>query len=225
MNICMPRRGFALVNVTKLVANIVRTPLANVFLVTRLANNCRLFVPLVVIYVSSLLAVDVFRDRDVCTLHLTERNGLLARRVSHTTLALVDVRDLIRGSCRPVGRSLPVRGLIDRVDQDGGGFLPILSRTNILLKIVSVAGVHRVVFQARLCGRFGMGRLVLRPSTMVDRGREVSRIVRGFSGASTTRLPMMSVGNILGNCVDHAGICRMCQRVITSVSTRWWCWW
>lgn len=183
---CLPRGGFTLVKVTKIVDKIVRTPLANIFLVTRLAKKCSLFLPLVVISIDSCLAVVTFRPRDVCSVHLTGGKRLLARRGSGTMLALVGVRGIIRGSFMIIRPRVSLNRLIGTVTTSRQGIFPIASGgANRLLKIMLLSSVQGVVFHRRLCRHFAIGGLVASTPTGVFSSSKVRRIVRAFSSAGT----------------------------------------
>lgn len=185
MNPCVPRGGFTLLKVTKLVSKMVRTPLANVFLVTRLANKCSLFLPLVVMSIDSCLAVVVFRPRDVCSVHLTGGNRLVARRGSGTMLALVGVSDIIRASFRGIHPSVSLNRVIGIVSRTGHGLFPMISIGKRLLNVIMLSSVHGVVFHRRLCRHFGIRGFVVSPPTQVGIASSVRRIVGGFSSAGT----------------------------------------
>ncbi len=174
-----------MVKVTKLVDNIVRTPLAKVFLVTRLAKNCRLFVPLVVISMYTCLAVVSFRPRDVCSVHLTGGNRLLARRGSQTVLALVGVGSMIRGCRRCLCPSVSLVSLIGGVSNSHHSIFPIIGHRRRLINVVCLSSIHPVVFHRRLCRHFRVKRLVGRAPTQLGVGSPVSIILLAFSGANT----------------------------------------
>lgn len=182
---CLPRGGFTLVKVTNIVDKIVRTPLAKMFLVTRLANKCSLFLPLVVISIDSCLAVVIFRPRDVCAVHLTGEKRLLARRGSETMLALVGVRGIIRGSFMAIRPRVSLNRLIGTVTTSRHGVFPIASGGNVLLNVILLSSVHGVVFQRRLCRHFAIGGLVASTPTGLFSASNVRRIVRAFSSAGT----------------------------------------
>lgn len=184
-NACVPRGGFTLVKVTKLVSNIVRTPLAKIFLVTRLANKCNLFLPLVVISIYTCLAVVIFRPRDVCSVHLTGDKRLVARRGSGTTLAVVDVRAIVRASFRIIHPSVSLTRVIGTVSGSNHGLFPIMSMHGRLVKLMVLGSVHGVVFHRRLCRGCQMRGFVIAPGTYVVAASSVRSIVSGFSGANS----------------------------------------
>lgn len=181
----LPRGGFTLVKVTKIVDKIVRTPLAKMFLVTRLANKCSLFLPLVVISIDSCLAVVIFRPRDVCSVHLTGGKRLLARRGSGTMLALVGIRGIIRASFIDIHPRVSLNRLIGTVSASRHGVFPIASGSKNLLNIILLSSVEGVVFHRRLCRHFAIDGLVASIPTHLCSASDVRRIVRAFSSAGT----------------------------------------
>lgn len=182
---CLPRGGFTLVKVTKIVDKIVRTPLANIFLVTRLAKKCSLFLPLVVISIDSCLAVVVFRPRDVCSVHLTGGKRLLARRGSGTVLALVGVRGIIRGSFIAIRPRVSLNRLMGTVSTSRHGIFPIASGRKILVNVILLSSVQGVVFHRRLCRHFAIKGLVASTPTHLCSASDVRQIVHAFSSAGT----------------------------------------
>ena len=144
----IPEKNFALMGMAGLMSGVMHAPLTGIFLIAELTGGYDLFLPLMMVSVSSYLTIMIFEPHSIYSMRLAQKGELLTHNKDKSVLTLMDIESVVETDFQQV-----------HPEQDLGEMVQVISKAKRnMFPVVDARGMWASSFvicifsSACLCG-------------------------------------------------------------------------
>ena len=104
----VPEQNFALMGMAGLITGVMHAPLTGIFLIAELTGGYQLFMPLMIVCISSLLTISIFESHSIYALRLAREGKLLTHHVDRSALTLMSMQSMVEKDYHAISPDLPM---------------------------------------------------------------------------------------------------------------------
>lgn len=191
LGIYVPEKNFALLGMAGVMAGVMQAPLTGIFLIAEITGGYDLFLPLMIVCVSSYLTMHIFEPHSIYGMRLAKQGKLITHHTDHAVLTLMDmgsviVRDVV--TCRPEADLSIVLGLFGKSQRD---LLPVTDAAGRLLGEVDLYRIRHIIFRTELYHHFTAEQLMTAPSTVLSENMSMVDVMSAFDATRSDGLPVL----------------------------------
>ncbi len=127
VGVYVPEQNFTLMGMAGLITGVMHAPLTGIFLIAELTGGYQLFMPLMIVCISSLLTISIFESHSIYALRLAKRGQACSPIIlTSAALTLMGMQSLVEKDYHPIKEDLPMEKLVSEISRSNNNFLPVL---------------------------------------------------------------------------------------------------
>ena len=195
----LPEKNFALMGMAGVMSGVMHAPLTGVFLIAELTGGYDLFLPLMIVAVSSYLTIIVFEPHSIYSMRLAKKGELITHHKDKAVLTLMKMENVVEKNFVAVRPEMDLGELVKAISASRRNIFPVTDQAGILLGIVILDDIRNIMFRQELYHRFTVGKLMTtRPPPRDDTG-SIEQVMRTFDDTQAWNLPVVDKeGHYLG---------------------------
>lgn len=195
----LPEKNFALMGMAGVMSGVMHAPLTGVFLIAELTGGYDLFLPLMIVSVSSYLTIIVFEPHSIYSMRLAKKGELLTHHKDKAVLTLMKVEDVTEKDFVAVHPEMDLGGLVKAIASSHRNIFPVTDSEGTLLGIVQLDDIRNIMFRHELYHRFTVGRLMTNAPTRLLCTDSMEQVMQAFDKTGAWNLPVVDgQGHYLG---------------------------
>ncbi len=195
----LPEKNFALMGMAGVMSGVMHAPLTGVFLIAELTGGYDLFLPLMIVSVSSYLTIIVFEPHSIYSMRLAKKGELLTHNKDKSVLTLMKVADVVERDFTPVRPDMDLGNLVSVIAHARRNIFPVVDADNHLLGIIPLDDIRNIMFRQELYHRFKVERLMTLPPARLHDTDSMEQVMRTFDDTQAWNLPVVDEqGRYLG---------------------------
>lgn len=187
-------RNFALFGMAALMSGVFHAPLTGVFLIAELTGGYDLFLPLMIVSVSSYLTVRIFDDNNIYAVRLAQRGELITHHKDQAVLTILKVSDVIEKDFMKVSPDMDLGQLTAVVAKSKRNIFPVVNSANRLVGIIHLDDIRHVMFRQELYHRYTVASLMSEVPERLGIEEPMEGVMRKFEESGAWNLPVEDVG-------------------------------
>jgi CIC family chloride channel protein len=196
----LPEKNFALMGMAGVMSGVMHAPLTGVFLIAELTGGYDLFLPLMIVSISSYMLIIAFEPHSIYSMRLAKKGELLTHHKDKAILTLLKINSVIETDFLPVRPEMTlgeiVKGAIARSPRS---MFPVVDGNNVLLGLVLVDNIRNIMFRPELYGRFRVSKFMVSAPAKLQSDMSMEKIMRIFDDTKAWNLPVVDPeGHYLG---------------------------
>lgn len=132
-------KNFALLGMAGIMSGVMHAPLTGVFLIAELTGGYDLFLPLMIVSISSYLTILMFEPHSIYSMRLAQKGELLTHHKDRAVLTLLNTDSVIEKDFQVVSPEMSLGDMVKVIAKSGRNSFPVVDEKGVLLGIV-VAG-------------------------------------------------------------------------------------
>ena len=164
----VPEQNFALMGMAGLITGVMHAPLTGIFLIAELTGGYQLFMPLMIVCISSLLTISIFESHSIYALRLAREGKLLTHHVDRSALTLMSMQSMVEKDYHPISPDLPMSKLVSEISRSNNNFLPVLNDAGVLVGVIDITRLRHIIFRTELYHHFKVSQLMILPSATLS---------------------------------------------------------
>ena len=195
----LPEKNFALIGMGGVMSGVMHAPLTGVFLIAELTGGYDLFLPLMIVSVSSYLTIIVFEPHSIYSMRLAKKGELLTHHKDKAILTLMKMENVVEKDFKIVHPGMDLGELVKIISNSHRNMFPVTDKDGILLGVVLLDDIRNIMFRQELYHRFTVHKLMTAiPARLYDTD-SMERVMRIFDDTKAWNLPVVNVeGKYLG---------------------------
>lgn len=195
----LPEKNFALMGMAGVMSGVMHAPLTGIFLIAELTGGYDLFLPLMIVSVSSYLTIIVFEPHSIYSMRLAKKGQLLTHHKDKAVLTLMRMENVVEKNFTTVSPDMDLGQLVKAISTSSRNIFPVVDKEGVLLGIVLLDDIRNIMFRQELYHRFTVWKLMTRvPSKLYDTDH-MEQVMRTFDETQAWNLPVVNVeGKYLG---------------------------
>ena len=191
----LPEKNFALLGMAGLMSGVMHAPLTGIFLIAELTGGYDLFLPLMMVSVSSYLTIMIFEPHSIYSMRLAQKGELLTHNKDKSVLTLMDIESVVETDFEKVHPDDDLGEMVKVISKAKRNMLPVVDGRGELLGIVILDDIRNIIFRQELYHRFYVGRFMVTPPARIQMDDSMEVVMKKFDDTKAWNLPV----------VDHDG--------------------
>ena len=103
----IPEKNFTLLGMAGVMAGVMHAPLTGIFLIAEITNGYDLFIPLMIVSISSVMTISIFESHSIYAMRLAREGKLLTHHTDRSVLTLMSLESVIENDFTAVSPDMP----------------------------------------------------------------------------------------------------------------------
>lgn len=182
--------NFALFGMAALMSGVFHAPLTGVFLIAELTGGYSLFLPLMMVSVSSYLTVRIFDSNNIYAVRLAQRGELITHDKDQAVLTTLKVADVVEKNFMPVSPEMDLGALTSVVAKTKRNIFPVLNAAKHLVGVIYLDDIRHIMFRQELYHRYSVASLMRQVPERLSIEEPMDVVMRKFEETGAWNLPV-----------------------------------
>ncbi len=218
IGVYVPEQNFTLMGMAGVMTGVMHAPLTGIFLIAELTGGYQLFMPLMIVCISSYLTINIFESHSIYALRLAREGKLLTHHIDKAALTLMGMQSVVEKDYHPVSPDLPMSKLVSEISRSNNNFLPVLDKGGVLLGIIDITRIRHIIFRTELYSRFTVKQLMLQPSAVLSDHEPMSEVMKKFDETDAAQLPVVDMSGVLIGYISRTKVYSMYRQIVADMS-------
>lgn len=219
IGIYIPENNFALMGMAGVMTGVMHAPLTGIFLIAELTSGYALFMPLMIVCISSYLMTNIFESHSIYAIRLARQGQLLTHHTDSAALTLMSINLIIERDFTFVKPDLPMGKLVQEISRSHTNFLPVLDDSGSLLGIVDITRIRHIIFRTELYQKYTVRQLMLPPVAVLHDQDPMKEVMQKFDATDAAQLPVVDTNNRLIGYISRTRMYSMYRKIISDLSS------
>lgn len=214
-----PERNFTMLGMAGVMAGVMHAPLTGIFLIAELTGGYSMFMPLMIVSVSSVMTISIFERHSIYAKRLAREGKLLTHHTDKSILTLMNFESMVEKEYTAVSPDMSLGKLIGTITQSQTSFVPVLDNGGVLLGEIDITKIRHIIFRTELYGRFTVAQVMTKVSAKVGKNDPMEDVMAKFEKSNTNYIPVVDTSNVLIGYISRTRIYSMYRKMVQDYST------
>ena len=187
----LPEKNFALLGMAGLMAGVMHAPLTGVFLIAELTGGYDLFLPLMIVSMSSYATINMFERHSIYTMRLAQKGELITHHKDKAVLTLLDIDSVLETDFRTLQPDMTLGDVVKAMTESPRNMFPVVDPNGTLLGLVLVDNIRNIMFRSELYDRFMVEKFMVSAPAMIVSDMPMEKIMQLFDDTKAWNLPVI----------------------------------
>ena len=192
IGVYVPEKNFSLLGMAGVMSGVMHAPLTGIFLIAEITSGYNLFMPLMIVAVSSYLTINIFEP--------------------HGIYSLID-RDF-----QYVDPDMELGQMVHSISRSRHRVLPVTDPAGTLLGEINIVKIRHVVFRTELYHHFHASQLMVEPAAILSDTTPMTKVMRMFESTQADWLPVVDSSNHLKGYISRKRMYAMYRKMVHDLS-------
>ena len=144
-------------------AGVMHAPLTGVFLIAELSGGYNLFLPLMLVSLTSFATIRIFMPHSIYSLRLAEQGKLLTHQKDTAVLTLMNLESVLERDFEVVSPDMTLGEMVSVISVSHRNSFPVVDERGVLVGIVELDNVRNIMFRPELYERYKVRKIMVTP--------------------------------------------------------------
>ena len=187
----LSEKNFALLGMAGLMSGVMHAPLTGVFLIAELTGGYDLFLPLMIVSVSSYITIKMFEPHSIYSMRLAQKGELLTHHKDKAVLTLLKLDTVIEKDFETVTPDMSLGDLVQVIARSGRNAFPVVDDKGVFLGIVLLDNIRNIMFRPELYDRFHVSKFMVSAPAKIQITMPMEKMMQTFDDTKAWNLPVV----------------------------------
>lgn len=187
----LPEKNFALMGMAGVMSGVMHAPLTGVFLIAELTGGYDLFLPLMIVSVSSYLTIIAFEPHSIYSMRLAKKGQLLTHHKDRAVLTLMKMENVVETDFVTVHPEMDLGELVKAIASSHRNVFPVTDKEGVLIGIVLLDDIRNIMFRQELYHRFTVSKLMTSAPAKLFNTDGMEQVMQTFDDTKAWNLPVV----------------------------------
>lgn len=199
LNVFISPKNYILLGMAGLIAGVMHAPLTGVFLIAELSGGYNLFLPLMLVSLTSFATIRIFMPHSIYSLRLAEQGKLLTHQKDTAVLTLMNLESVLERDFEVVSPDMTLGEMVSVISVSHRNSFPVVDERGVLVGIVELDNVRNIMFRPELYERYKVRKIMVTPEVKVSSATPMTEVMRLFDETKAWKMPVIDEeGRYLG---------------------------
>jgi CIC family chloride channel protein len=195
----LSEKNFALLGMAGVMAGIMHAPLTGVFLIAELTGGYDLFLPLMIVSMSSYLTILMFEPHSIYSIRLAQKGKLLTHHKDKAVLTLLNIDGVIEKDFLSVSPGMTLGDMVKVIAKSGRNTFPVIDKNGVLLGVVQLDNIRNIMFRPELYERLRVYKFMVSVPAKIVANTPMEKVMQIFDDTKAWNLPVVDAdGRYIG---------------------------
>lgn len=218
IGVFIPEKNFTLLGMAGVMAGVMHAPLTGIFLIAEITGGYQMFIPLIIVSVSSVIVISLFEPHSIYAIRLAREGKLITHHTDQSVLTLMSLDSIIEHEYTAVDADMPLGRLVNVISQSRTDFIPVTDAAGHLIGEIDIAGIRHIMFRTELYSRFKVSQLMTPVPTTLNIGDPMRDVMHKFEDTNAHNLPVVDVDGTLKGFISRTRMYSMYRKLVADYS-------
>lgn len=218
IDIHVPETNYALLGMAGVMSGVFHAPLTGVFLIAELTGGYDLFIPLMIVSVSSYLTINVFEPHSIYSMRLARKGELLTHHKDRSVLTLMSLDAVIEKNVPQLRPDMDLGQVVRVVSNEKSNMFAVTDLKGTLLGVINLKSIRKVIFRSELYRRYSVRQLMEQPRATLGTDEPMSTVMETFQNSDTDMLPVVDAEHHFVGFISKARLFSAYRRIMVDFS-------
>ena len=218
MGVYVPEKNFALMGMAGVMSGVMHAPLTGIFLIAELTGGYSLFLPLMIVSVSSYLTIIIFEPHSIYGSRLAREGLLITHHTDHAVLTLMQLESCLDRDYQAVDPDMELGRMVHKISRSRSSVLPVTDGAGSLLGEIDITKIRHIVFRTELYHHFTASQLMKEPAATLTDHQPMTEVMRTFEQTHADWLPVLDQDNHLKGYISRQRLYSQYRKMVADMS-------
>lgn len=218
LGILTPEKNFTMLGMAGVMAGVMHAPLTGIFLIAELTGGYSMFMPLMIVSVSSVMTISLFERHSIYAMRLAREGKLLTHHTDRSVLTLMNLESVVEHDYTSVDPNLLLGNLVGKITTSQSSFIPVLDKGGVLLGEIDVTKIRYIMFRTELYGRMRVSQIMTPVAACVGTNDPMEDIMKKFEDTGTNFMPVIDTNNVLQGFISRTRVYSLYRKMVADYS-------
>ncbi|WP_085535863.1 chloride channel protein [Massilibacteroides vaginae] len=187
----LSEKNFALLGMAGVMSGVMHAPLTGVFLIAELTGGYDLFLPLMIVSISSYITILMFEPHSIYSMRLAEKGELLTHHKDKAVLTLLNANSMIEKDFVVVSPNMSLGDMVKVISESRRNVFPVVDDKDILVGVVLLDDIRNIMFRPELYERFHVFKFMVSAPGKIFINTPMEKIMGIFDDTKAWNLPVV----------------------------------
>ncbi|MDN3549590.1 chloride channel protein [Mucilaginibacter aquaedulcis] len=194
----VPTTNMVIVGMAGVMSGVLYAPLTAIFLIAESSSGYDLFIPLMIVSVTSFLIAKRFSAISPDLKPLADEGKIFTREHDQNLLLLLNTSDLVDQDIPEINIYASFTELIDLISKGKKNFIAVTNDEHVLEGIILLDDIRPVMFNKDMYDELSVQKVMVNPVATINTSDDVREIVKKFDETNTWNLPVVDEHRFVG---------------------------
>lgn len=194
----IPVANLVIAGMAGVMSGVLYAPLTAIFLIAESSSGYDLFIPLMIVSVSSYLISRWFSPISPDLKKLSAEGNIFTRQHDQNLLSLLSTTSLLEKDVQTIPINAPFHDLIELIKHGKRNIIAVLDEDEKLAGIITLDDLRPLLFNPEADKEMNIQRLMKAPPVIIDIEDDMRYIIKKFDETNTWNLPVIKEGKFAG---------------------------
>lgn len=218
VGVYVPEKNFTLLGMAGVMAGVMHAPLTGIFLIAEITGGYKLFIPLMIVSICSVMVISIFEPHSIYAMRLARQGKLITHHKDHAALTLMSMDSVIDRDFTAVSPDMPLGKLVNSISKSHTSFLPVTDDAGKLLGEVDITKIRHIMFRTELYNRFTVQQIMTPVAATLGVNDPMEDVMRKFDTKNTNFLPVTDTNGLLIGYISRMRVYSMYRKTVADLS-------
>ncbi|MCQ2243726.1 MAG: chloride channel protein [Bacteroidaceae bacterium] len=214
----LPEKNFALLGMAAVMAGVMHAPLTGIFLIAEITGGYNMFIPLMIVAISSYLTINIFEPHSIYAGRLAREGKLLTHHTDQAVLTLMNIQNVIDKNNDSVKPDVELGQLVKYLSRSKRNVLPVLDDAGHLLGEIDMMKLRHIVFRTELYHHFTVRQLMSQPAAIIGINDPMESVMKLLDETHAHQLPVCETDGTLIGYISRYHVYRVYRQMVYDLS-------
>ena len=203
VGVTVTEKNYALLGMAGVMTAVMHAPLTSVFLIAELTGGYGMFVPLMIVTVSSYLTIVAFEPHSIYATRLAKKGQLITHHKDRAILTLMSLDNIIDKHCMRVDPDMMLGKLVLLLATEHANAFPVVDGAGHLQGIIYLPHIRKIVFRQELYHVYKADQLMQDPPCILNVDDAMTRVMDQFQKTGAEVLPVVDGNGLFVGLIEQ----------------------
>lgn len=218
IGVYVPEKNFALMGMAGVMSGVMHAPLTGIFLIAELTGGYSLFLPLMIVSVSSYLTIGIFESHSIYSARLAKEGKLITHHTDHAVLTLMQLDSVIERDFMAVPPDMELGQIVHKISRSRSSVLPVTDAAGALLGEIDITKIRHIVFRIELYHHFTAQQIMQEPLGVLSDHQTMTEVMTTFDETHADWLPIVDEDGHLKGYISRQRLYSQYRQMVADMS-------
>lgn len=211
-------RNFTMLGMAGVMSGVMHAPLTGIFLIAELTGGYQMFMPLMIVAVSSVMTISIFERHSIYAMRLARQGKLLTHHTDKSVLTLMNLESVVERDYTAVNPDLQLGPLVQKVANANTSFMPVIDKGGVLLGEIDITKTRHILFRTELYHRMTVAQIMTPIVATVGTNSPMADVMEKFDRYNVNCMPVVDVNNVLQGYISRTHVYSLYRKMVADYS-------
>lgn len=188
----LPQENFALFGMAGVMAGVMHAPLTGTFLIAELTGGYELFLPLMIVSLTSYATIRIFNKHNIYAMRLAKKGELITHHKDKAVLTFLQIEDMLETNIPVVHPEMTLGDVVKVISTSTRNIFPVVDDDNKLQGLVLLNDIRNIMFRPELYDRFKVRKFMVGAPAIIKIDWSMEKVMNTFEDTKAWNLPVVN---------------------------------